>query len=80
MFTVVNRNDTMTTIHTIIAGCAGRQDLTGYLPGACPGNSSGRQVKWSGGIRGAGQYCCPPAQARTPPQRTARAAVNGMCR
>jgi hypothetical protein len=83
VFTTVNWNETMNTYATIIAGT----QAAPVMPGAAAraGNPRHVQDPASGGIRGAGQYCCRPVSSRTDPNMTAlrrtrgMMAVRGMC-
>jgi hypothetical protein len=84
VFTTVDRNETMNTYATIIAGTRAAPVISGTAARACAGNSRHVPDPISSGIRGAGQYCR-PVPKRTDPNMTAlrmtrgTMAVRGMC-
>lgn len=78
VFITVNRNETMNTHATIIAGFQEVPDISGTTAPAPAGMKTGVAGLKSSGIRGAGQYCCRPVHTRTEPTMTAHRTTRGM--
>jgi hypothetical protein len=85
VFTTVNRNKAMNTIHTMISGLKGVPDGSGNPARAYPVLQPGNPLERFSGIRSAGQYCCCLVLTGTSQLMTAvrnnprNPAVCGMC-
>jgi len=85
VFTTVDRNENMNTYATIIAGTRAAPVIPGAAARANAGYPRHVPDPTSGGIRGAGQYCCRLVPTGTDPNMTAlrmtrgMMAVRGMC-